>query len=262
MSNPASPVESSRDQLTRLQRLLLPAGLPPIGCTEIAVEYRSHNHELELGGDWYDLVDRDDGQIVAIVGDVVGHGLEQISVMGQLRAAANALARRCEDPATLIRDLDGFAADLPGAEMTTMAVVMLDGSNVARIASAGHPPTIHVTSDGEIRSVEVGRRPPLTMGLGQPSVGTFEYGVDDLLVLYTDGLVERRGRSVDDAIEAVGTVVASMIDAPCVDIAARLTNDASETAEDDIAVLVMRPLHQRSPSYRLTPQAPPSVRIG
>lgn len=261
MSTMAAQPQPDRDRLIELQRLLLPKSLPPVGCTEVAAEYRAHNDDLRLGGDWYDIIDRPDNRVVAIVGDVVGHGLEQISVMGQLRAAANALGRSCQDPGDLLRDLDSFSRDLPGAEFSTVAALMLDGTNTARIAAAGHPPLVHVTPAGEVNVIETGRRPPLAVGTGAAASSTFEYQVDDLLVMFTDGLIERRGAPLDDAIAMVGQLVSEHIEDPCRDIAAMLIDELAGDAQDDIALLVLRPRNHRSPDHLLDAGEVPSVRI-
>ena len=261
MSTPTATAHSDRDRLIELQRLLLLKSLPPVGCTEIAAEYRAHNDDLRLGGDWYDVIDRPDNRVVAIIGDVVGHGLAQISVMGQLRAAANALGRSCADPGDLLRDLDFFARDLPGAEFTTVAALMLDGSNTASIAAAGHPPLIHVTKAGDVKVIEAGRRPPLTLGTSASVSATFDYEVDDLLVMFTDGLIERRGVPLDDAIAAVGRLLVEHIDAPCRDIAADVIEELASDAQDDIALMVLRPRNHRSPDHLLDVRQATSVRI-
>ncbi|MEZ5257073.1 MAG: PP2C family protein-serine/threonine phosphatase [Ilumatobacteraceae bacterium] len=233
-----------------------------MGCTEVAVEYRSHNHELHLGGDWYDLIDRDDGKVVAIVGDVVGHGVEQIGVMGQLRAASNALARSCGDPHELLADLDKFAGDVPGAAMATMAVLMLDGTTEARTAMAGHPPLLHVTDDGVVNVVEDGRRSPLTFQQSPAATARFDYAVDDLLVMFTDGLIERRHEDFDEAIQRLGELLVPIRDEPCADIAARVVDELAPGAGDDITLMVLRPRNHRSPDFLLQPQEPPTVRLG
>ncbi len=249
---------NDRGRHLELQRLLLPAALPAIGCTEAAAAYRSHNDDLRLGGDWYDLIDRPDDRVVAIIGDVVGHGLTQIGVMGQLRAAANALARICDSPADILSGVDAFAADLPGAKGTTMVVVMLDGSTTARVASAGHPPLLRVRPGGVISVVEAGRRPPI----GLPSdatTATFEVAVGDVLLLFSDGLVERRGRSIDDGIGELGAFVTGRIDQSCAAIADQTMDTFAADADDDVAVLVLRPRNHRSAEYRLNQRMVPSV---
>ncbi len=251
---------SERDRLIDLQRLLLPQSLPSIGCTEAAAEYRAHNHVFRLGGDWYDLIDRPDNQVVAIVGDVVGHGVAQIGVMGQLRAASNALSRACDQPSDILDALDAFARDLPGALLTTVTVVMLDGSTTARIASAGHPPPLLIKRNGESTMLEQGHRTALGMGTPAP-YGTFEYSLDDLIVLYTDGLVERRTHSIDDGIANVISYVEAHIAEPCRDIASGLVETVADDATDDIAVMILRPRIHRGPDYQLVDRTAPTVHV-
>lgn len=251
-----------RDELIDLQRLLLPSSLPAVGCTEVAAAYRSHNHDFRLGGDWYDIIDRSDNQVVAIVGDVVGHGVEQIAVMGQLRAATNALGRFCAEPHELLSYLDAFACDLPGAAMATIAVVMLDGTHTARIASAGHPPIIHVRTDGSKQIIELGRRTPLTIPAPQAATATFGYEVDDLVVMFTDGLIERRGSSFDSVMAEVADFVSERRNDACADIAAALVDGYAVEAEDDIALLVLRPRNHRAPDHLLRRLDEPVVLIG
>ncbi|NND75212.1 MAG: serine/threonine-protein phosphatase [Ilumatobacter sp.] len=248
-----------RAELLELQRVLLPPVLPAIGCTEAAAHYRSHNHDLDLGGDWYDLVDRPDDQVVAIVGDVVGHGVSQIGVMGQLRAASNALARTLPQPADVLTSLDAFAADVPGAAYASAMVLMLDGTTTGRIAAAGHPPLLHVSASGVVDVVEAGRGPLLGVSGERPGA-TFTYGIDDLLVMYTDGLVERR-RGNHDIGADVGRFVAGRLDEPCDVIAAEVVDRFGADSDDDIVVLVLRPRNHRSPDYLLRPLSVPSIRF-
>jgi serine phosphatase RsbU (regulator of sigma subunit) len=253
-------VVHDRSTLVELQRLLLPPALPPIGCTEAAAHYVSHNDEFRVGGDWYDLVDRPDAQVVAIVGDVVGHGVRQISVMGQLRAASNALARSLPEPADVLRSLDAFARDVPGAEYASCVVLMLDGTTTARLASAGHPPVLHVRAGGGVELVEAGRGPLLGVVGDRPN-GRFEYRVDDVLLLYTDGLVERRGRAPEDVLLEIGELVGQHLDEPCASIASAVVDRFGDGADDDLAVLVLRPRNHRSPDYLLRPLTTPSIRF-
>ena len=249
------------ERLLSLQRLLLPRTLPPVGCTEVAAGYMAHNEYLRLGGDWYDLIDRPDDQVVAIVGDVVGHGIEQIGVMGQLRAAANALGRSCAEPHEILAHLDDFARDTPGAAFATVVVMMLDGTTTGRIAAAGHPPVLHVRADGTANTIEVGRRAPLTLGDESATTGVFEYAIDDLLLLYTDGLVERRSVPWDDRVERLGRLVAERFDDSCAEIADALMDDAASDGEDDVALMVLRPRNHRAPDHLLRRQDIPNVSI-
>lgn len=250
-----------RAALLDLQRLLLPPALPPIGCTEAAAHYLAHNDVLRLGGDWYDLIDRNDNRVVSIVGDVVGHGVRQISVMGQLRAASNALARSLRDPAEMLRVLDAFAADVPGAEFASAAVLMLDGTNTASIASAGHPPLLHVKAAGGHALIEGGRGPLLAIP-GRRESDTFDYEIDDIFVQYTDGLIDRRGRVADEILDEIAEFVARSAPNPCEQIAADVIERFAGDADDDVVLVVLRPRNHRSPDYLLRPQLAPTSTFG
>lgn len=235
---------TDRDRLIALQRLLLPQLLPNIGCTEAAVASEAHNDLFRLGGDWYDMIDRADrGEVMVVIGDVVGHGVEQIGVMGQLRAAANALSRVCADPMDLISVLDRVAVDLPGAEHSTALAVMLDGTGTGMVAAAGHPPPLRVrAADGVIERIDGGRRPPLTLG-GAAGYGTFDYVPGDLIILYTDGVIERDDLDIDEAFERIGEVARESMDLDCAGVARRILADAGPHSNDDTVVLVIRPRH-------------------
>lgn len=258
---PMAGDSADRAALIDLQRLLLPPALPPIGCTEAAAHYRAHNDALRLGGDWYDLIDRDDNRVVSVVGDVVGHGVRQISVMGQLRAASNALARSLADPAEMLRVLDSFAADVPGAEYASAAVLMLDGTTTASISSAGHPPMLHVKAGGGHTLIEGGRGPLLAIP-GRRASTTFEYEIDDIFVQYTDGLVDRRGRGVDTILDEIAAFVADSAGEPCATIGASVIDRFGADADDDVVVVVLRPRNHRSPDYLLQPQLTPTTTFG
>ncbi|WP_424344016.1 PP2C family protein-serine/threonine phosphatase [Ilumatobacter sp.] len=224
--------------------------LPEVGCTEAAALYKSSNRELELGGDWYDLIDRSDNQIVAIVGDVVGHGVHEIAVMGQLRAAAHALAQTLPEPDEVLNALERFAADVPGARYATCAVLMLDGSTTGRLALAGHPAPILVRATGEVELLDA-ERGALMCVPGVRVTASFAYDVGDLIVLYTDGLVERRGTDSDTTARQVGDFVHQHREMPCRDLTHAVMDRFAGDADDDCVVVVLRPLNHRSPSNEL-----------
>jgi len=181
----------------------------------------------------------------------VGHGVEQISVMGQLRAASSALAHAVDGPSDILSGLDRFAKTLPGAEFATLCVMVFDGSPHARICSAGHPPPVMVTGDGETRVIEAGRRPPLTLSTEALSDGTFPLAINDVLLMYTDGVVERRAQNFDANLAELGEFLKSHRHQSCRDIAAAVVDDFKPAPEDDQAVLVIRPLHKRDRNYQL-----------
>ncbi|MEM9745713.1 MAG: PP2C family protein-serine/threonine phosphatase [Actinomycetota bacterium] len=244
---------SRRTELLRLQRLLLPGELPAIACTEAAAAYRAHNDDFRVGGDWFDLIDRAESQsVVAIVGDVVGHGIDQVSVMGQLRAASNALAHAVDGPDEILAGLDRFASPISTARFASVAVAVFDGTPTARICCAGIPPPIRVDTNGGVSLVDAGRRPPLTFPTGERVAGSFPAGIGDVVVLYTDGVVERRDVDLNESMRSLGDFVGERSTEPCHAIADAIVDEFGADAEDDQAVLVIRPLHQRGDDYALS----------
>ncbi|MCZ7590102.1 MAG: SpoIIE family protein phosphatase [Gaiella sp.] len=194
--------ERERDVSHALQLGLLGGALPIFEGTVVASAYRPGTATLEVGGDWYDAFRLESGEIALVVGDVVGHGLEAAVAMGQLRGAVSALAQS-SDPARLLQRLDAFVETVPSAATATLAYVELDPTTgEARYACAGHPPPLVLSPDGSTRFLWDGRSAPLGSLLGQDrdaAVDSLEEG--ETLVLYTDGLVERRTASIDVGLE-------------------------------------------------------------
>jgi phosphoserine phosphatase RsbU/P len=182
-----------------LQRSLLSGERPTSPQLEIDVFYRPAVAGLEVGGDWYDAFWIDERGVALVVGDVVGHGLGAAATMGQLRSAIRALASTGLGPALLLEALDGYAARHDVGRMSTIiyAELHLD-SRELRYACAGHPPPVLIGSDGDIRFLEEGRSVPLDVAIKRrprpQAAAVLQPG--DAILLYTDGLVERRGRSL------------------------------------------------------------------
>lgn len=253
---PDDEARHDRASLVELQRVLLPPTLPAIGCTEAAVHYRAHNDAFRVGGDWYDIIDRPDDRVVAVVGDIVGHGVQHISAMGQLRAASNALGRVLAEPGDIADALSAFAADVPGGEFASAAVLMLDGTTTAKISLAGHPPPVLVTAAGGWATLEC--EPGPLLGLpGERPTTSFRYEIDDVIVLYTDGLLGTN--EPDTTLDRIGAFVADRIDAPCRELAAGIAAEFGVAAEDDLVVVVLRPRNHRAPDHQLQRQAEPSI---
>ena len=188
-----------RAALGTFQRALLPNDAFPSDL-QVAVRYEPAADALRLGGDWYDVFELPDGLIGIATGDVVGHGVGAAAVMGQLRSALRALAQVETDPGALLDLLDLHARNEPGAAATTVAFVTLDRTTgIIRYSCAGHLPPLLVDADGASRYLDGGRGLPI--GLSQPTrpraTDTAMLGADGLLVLYTDGLVERRTTTID-----------------------------------------------------------------
>ncbi|MCO8269998.1 SpoIIE family protein phosphatase [Actinoplanes sp. TRM 88003] len=200
--------EQSREVITALQRELLPAGLPVLPGAQVAASYLLAEADSAAGGDWFDAVAQRDGRIALIVGDVVGHGVTASGVMGQLRAV---LQDRLEEGAGIDEALtaaDRFAARVPAAHATTVALVALDPvSGELTYCTAGHPAPLVVGPAGATRYL------PLTGGAPLGTGGTFPVGRDrldvgDLLLLYSDGILERPGRDHRTSAEELAHVAA------------------------------------------------------
>jgi serine phosphatase RsbU (regulator of sigma subunit)/anti-sigma regulatory factor (Ser/Thr protein kinase) len=184
-------VDQQRETALALQHAILGPAYLPDG---FAVRYQAATRPLQVGGDWYDIVDLEDGRIALVVGDCVGHGLAAATVMGQVRSACRALLFDNPSPAAALAGMDRFAARLPGAQGATAvcAVLNLDTGELV-YSSAGHPPPILVHADGTTRMLDDGH----TIALGiRPDWSRPEARVTvparATLALYTDGLVERR----------------------------------------------------------------------
>ncbi|KWX67264.1 SpoIIE family protein phosphatase [Mycobacterium sp. NAZ190054] len=233
-------IDQQRETALALQHAILGPAL----SSGFAVRYQPATSPLQVGGDWYDVVNLDDGRIALIVGDCVGHGLTAATIMGQLRSACRALLLEHPSPAAALSALDRFAARLPGARCTTAFCAVLNPQNGELVYScAGHPPPILVTADRSTRLLEGARATPL--GLRNPPHRTEARETMPpraTLLLYTDGLVERRRESIDDGIARATDIVqrnrATALDELANVIMSRLAPD--EGYHDDVALLLYR----------------------
>jgi serine phosphatase RsbU (regulator of sigma subunit) len=234
--------ERDHEATVRLQRSLLPDRLPEIDGLDLVARYNAGGTGLEIGGDWYDVVHRSDGLVHLTVGDVAGRGIGAAALMGQLRNAFRAYALDHTSPADVMQRLLRHVGD---DEMATAVVVTLDlRSGELRYASAGHPPPLVVEDrTGAVSLLDLPPAPPL----GAPESGVIEEGLASLLpgstiVLYTDGLIEHRGSSIDDGIAAVVSALAANATLPPGALADVVLERAGAEADlaDDIALLVVR----------------------
>ncbi|BBZ28465.1 histidine kinase [Mycolicibacterium madagascariense] len=245
-------LDQQRETALALQHAILgPADLP----AGFAVRYAPASSPLQVGGDWYDVVELDDGRIALIVGDCVGHGLAAATVMGQLRSACRALLLEQPSPSAALAALDRFAARLPGAVCTTAFCAVLDtGTGELTYSSAGHPPPVLVHGDRTATTLEDGRAIPLGLRPNRfrPESQTV-LPPRATLLLYTDGLVERRRQPLDFGIARATDLVregsALDLDELASDILSRLTPEGGY--QDDVALLLYRqptPLHLDFPA--------------
>ncbi|HEY9303811.1 MAG TPA: SpoIIE family protein phosphatase, partial [Mycobacterium sp.] len=211
-------VDQQRETALALQHAILgPADLPH-GFT---ARYQAASRPLQVGGDWYDIVELDDGRIALVVGDCVGHGLGAATVMGQLRSACRALLLEHPSPRAALAGLDRFAARLPGAHCTTAFCAVLSPDTGELVySSAGHPPPILVYADGTMRTLDDGHTIPLGVRPDRPRPEAHvTVPARGTLLLYSDGLVERRGSPLDQGIARASAVVQDGRDSALDDLA-------------------------------------------
>ena len=223
-----------------LQRRLLPPALPDLAGVEVAARYLPAAGG-RLGGDWYDVFELSSGQIAVAVGDVVGHGLESAAGMAQLRTALRAYAADGRPPADAVERVNYFMWHVGPLMMTTLAYLVIDPARESLVAvNAGHPPPLVVDPGGAARYVEVAGGVALgATAAAAYEADTFPFPAGSTVLLYTDGLVERRGESLDAALERLRAFAsrAPGAEALCAVITERLVVDAPA---DDIAFIALR----------------------
>ncbi len=191
-----------------LQESLLLQSLPrPQGWTAQATYVPAAGGRV--GGDWYDAVELPDGRCCYVVGDVAGHGLDAASAMAQLRMAVRAFLALGQEPADAVRSLDTLVQRLLPDQMATLLLLTVrPGTGRCELLSVGHPAPVRAPAGGAGTVVPVDPSPPLGLGLAEPAVQEVDLAAGECLVLFTDGLVERRGAGLDDGIARLCQAVA------------------------------------------------------
>ncbi|MDN3027324.1 SpoIIE family protein phosphatase [Streptomyces sp. S.PB5] len=239
----AQRYESEAALARGLQQALLPRRLTDHPLVETAGRYLPGTQGMEVGGDWYDVVESGDG-LALVIGDVQGHGVQAAATMGQLRTAVRAFALGDRPPDEVMSGTNHLLIDLDPGQFASCCYIRLDPvTGLARVARAGHPPPLLRNPDGSTRvldlpggvvlGVDPGARYPVTELRIEPGA---------VLALYTDGLVERPGGDIDDGISALRVALAraGTPTARLAGIADRLTTAARHAADrpDDIALLL------------------------
>jgi serine phosphatase RsbU (regulator of sigma subunit)/anti-sigma regulatory factor (Ser/Thr protein kinase) len=254
--------EHERGIAAELQRNLLPAELPEIPGVSTAARYLAGGAGVEVGGDWYAVIPRPGGGVGVAIGDVVGRGVLAASIMGQLRIALRAYALEFDDPSVVVGRVARFAQTLPEDQMTTCAYVTIDPeTGRTRFTNAGHPPPLVLRPDGRADYLEGARSMPLGVVIGDPDYEETEVTLEpgSTVLLYTDGLVEKRGESIDAGLERLKTAVQGAPAEPETLCDRVLELLADETPDDDVALLAVRALPQEIEPLDLTLPTDPST---
>ncbi|MGW5351591.1 PP2C family protein-serine/threonine phosphatase [Streptomyces sp. NPDC004031] len=234
----------SRDLALTLQRAMLTT--PDLDThAEIAVRYRPALRDLNACGDWYDVLDLPDGRLGLTVGDVVGHGVDAASVMGMLRSALSAAMRVADGPSGALETLGLYARSMPGAmSSTTFACQVYPSSKLLTYSNAGHPPPVLMRADGTSRFLDQATDPPLGVRMEhvpRPQA-TADYRGGDTLVMYTDGLIERRDEDIDVGLDRLVAAVRELRTLDPEELADGLLKAMAKPdgQEDDVSLMVIR----------------------
>jgi PAS domain S-box-containing protein len=237
--------ESARETAMTLQRAMLPPLEPPPGFT---VRYEPAVPPLEIGGDWYDVLPLGDHRIGIVVGDCVGRGLPAAAIMGQLRSSARALLLTGAQPAVLLEQLDSAASLIPNAYCTTVFLAILDTeSGVLQYSNAGHMPAViaRAGSGSGLRTTVLtdARSVPLAVRRDLPRPQASQaLPPGSTLMLFTDGLVERKHESIDDGIARAADVLVNTMKLPLDVVADAVLRQLAPAAgyDDDVAMVIYR----------------------
>jgi serine phosphatase RsbU (regulator of sigma subunit)/anti-sigma regulatory factor (Ser/Thr protein kinase) len=205
----AQQFESEQTIAETLQRSVLPVSLPQVDGVQMAARYLPGSAQLDVGGDWFDALRLHDGRLGLVVGDVVGKGVQAAASMAQLRNAIRAFSVERLKPSSMLGRLNLLATDVLETSFATLVYLVLDpATGTCRFSSAGHPPPLLLRPDGRVEYLEHARGLPLGTGVeSKYRQETVELGAGSLVLLYTDGLVERRGHSIDEGLDALRRAV-------------------------------------------------------
>jgi CheY-like chemotaxis protein/anti-sigma regulatory factor (Ser/Thr protein kinase) len=255
--------EAEQERSKALQQSLL--GRQELASTAVAAAWRylPGTADLEVGGDWYDLIERDDGRVLVAVGDVVGHGVQAATAMGKLRSAMGALGLVVESVPELIGRLDQFAEKIEEARFGTVAAVQLQPeTGELRYSLAGHPPPLVVDLGGNAEFLEGGAGLPLCIsvdGGGRPE-GRAMLGEGSTLILYTDGLIERRADSIDSGLERLRSAAAARSGHEPERLCDEIVDEFADGSLDDLVFLCIRREARDSRVFsRVFPAVPKSL---
>jgi PAS domain S-box-containing protein len=232
---------TERKRADVLERSFVPERLPEIPGVQVAARFVPGGAGVDVGGDWYDVLETEGGQIGVAIGDVAGRGVPAASLMGQLRNALRAYAFEAHSPAVALEHLNRLACSRDGIVMATLIYLVLDPtSGQVRLASAGHLPPLKRAPDGATTYLEGGRSLPLGVAAAT-KYREAEYVLEpgSTLLLYTDGLVEQRSTPLDHGLANLARSMGESRDDDVEALCDRLLATVPG-GEDDVALLALR----------------------
>jgi serine phosphatase RsbU (regulator of sigma subunit)/anti-sigma regulatory factor (Ser/Thr protein kinase) len=256
--------QRERDLAIHVQRGLLPDRIHQAPGIAIAARYEAASEALVVGGDWYDSIALSGGRVGLVIGDIVGHGIDAMTSMGRLRTAVLALAMNNDGPAQTLTAVDQFVATPDGTGYATVFYAIVDPLQRAiQYGSAGHPPALLLSPNGDARWLDAAQSQPLSGNDygARPEAG-IDYEPGSILVMYSDGLVERRGESLTTGLERLELLARSLSGESAQAICDGLFNGLAERERtDDVVVMVMRSQTELSTPYHETfPARPEELR--
>ena len=225
-----------------LQRSLLPQQVYQPDELLVATRYLPGSVEAEVGGDWYDVIPLGSGRTAIVIGDVMGRGVHAAAVMGQLRSAIRAYARLDLPPHDVLQLLSGLISDMGEGQIATCVYGVFDPhESVLEYSVAGHLPPLALDPDGQVIRMEAGSGPPLGVDGWPYHSQTQQLPAGSTVVLYTDGLVERREQDLDQGVDQLAhALVRTVGDSSAVCDQLLEGMRLPDAHDDDVALLVIQ----------------------
>jgi serine phosphatase RsbU (regulator of sigma subunit) len=224
-----------------LQHALLPDVLPQVGGVQASARYEAGEHGVDVGGDWYDVIDLDGRRLLLVVGDVSGRGLRAATTMASLRYAIRAYAAQDDGPTEILNKISRLVDVTKSGQLATVLCAMVDTEQRRlTITSAGHLPPLLI-SDGAGQYVDTEVGPPIGVDASTPYHSTtVTVPPSATVVAFTDGLVEKRGESLDEGLERLReTATRHHVGLPEL-LGTLVTELVNGRSEDDIAIVGVR----------------------
>jgi GAF domain-containing protein len=236
----------TRQVALQLQRAVLPERLDDIPGWDIAT-HSSPAAQSEVGGDFYDAVGLPDGRLVVFIGDVMGHGVPAAAAMAQMRAAVRAFISNDPDPSSVVSRLDGMSELFKTSELVTLAFLVVDpGRQALSVVNAGHCPPLVVTARGTAEYVQAPASRPIGAGHDDRTATTHPFPPGSTLLLFTDGLIERRGEDIDSSLARLAQQASGLAGGLLANGLGQLVEALRDDRwDDDVTALAIRPIRRR-----------------